>query len=38
MPDAATTDVYLQVALQDKPRGMLLIIQIHGHTTIPLPR
>lgn len=38
MPDAATTDVYLQIALQDKPRGMLLLIQIHGHTTLPLPR
>ena len=38
MPDATTTDVYLQIALQDKPRGTLLLIQIHGHTTTPLPR
>jgi len=44
MPEAKITDVYVQMAISEtklndrKSIKKLLIIQIHGHTTIPLPR
>jgi hypothetical protein len=44
MPEAKITDVYVQMAINEKKLNdqksikKLLIIQIHGHYTTPLPR
>lgn len=38
LPDTTIAEAYLQLAIVARGREKLLFVQLHGHTTTPLPR